>query len=58
MEKVKMNIQKETDKILGQRLLPRFNSKQFVVWAVNLLSNSYETDNIVILKISSILVIK
>ena len=44
-----MNIQKETDKILGQRLLPRFNSKQFVDWAVNLLSNGYETENIVIL---------
>lgn len=49
MEKVKMNIQKETDKILGQRTLPRFNSKQFVDLAVNLLSNGYETDNIVIL---------
>ena len=44
-----MDITQETYKLLGQRLLGTFDSKEYVDWAVKLLSSGQETESLVIL---------
>jgi len=44
-----MDIQKETYRLLAQKLLTNFDNRKFVNWAVMLLENGYETENIKIL---------
>ena len=44
-----MHIQEETYKILGQRLLSSFDSKELVDWAVWLLENGHESESSIIL---------
>ena len=43
LEKEKMNIQDETYKILGQRLLDEFDSKKMVEWAVDVIKMGYDS---------------
>ncbi len=44
-----MDIQKETYKVLGQRILSPFNSIELVNWSVKLLENGYESESSIIL---------
>jgi hypothetical protein len=44
-----MDIQKETYRLLAQKLLTNFDNRKFVNWAVMLLENGYESENIMIL---------
>jgi RNase P subunit RPR2 len=44
-----LDIQEETYNILGQRILPVFDSKVLVNWAVRLLENGYESESSIIL---------
>ena len=44
-----VNIQEETYRILGERLITNFNSKKLVDWALMLVENGYESENLIIL---------
>jgi len=44
-----MNIQQETNKILGQRLLDEFDSKKMVEWAVSAMKLGHDSESLVIL---------
>lgn len=44
-----MNIQEETNKVLGQRLLDEFDSKKLVEWAVTAMQIGYDSESLVIL---------
>ena len=44
-----MNLQEETYKILGQRLLDEFDSKKLVEWAVNAMKLGYDSKSLIIL---------
>ena len=49
LEKKKMNIQDETYKILGQRLLDEFDSIKMVEWAVDAIKMGYDSESLIIL---------
>lgn len=44
-----MDILEETYKILGQRLMPSFDSKRLADWAFKLLENEFESESLIIL---------
>lgn len=44
-----MNIQEETHKILGQRLLSEFDSREMVNWAVTAIELGYDSESLLIL---------
>jgi hypothetical protein len=49
MKTVKFNIRDEAQKLLGMMVFDELDSKQFVNWAVNSISNGYETESLLIL---------
>lgn len=49
MKTVKFNIKDEAQKLLGMMVFDELDSKQFVNWAVNSISNGYESESLLIL---------
>ncbi len=49
MKTLKFNIKDEAQKLLGMMVFDELDSKQFVNWAVNSISNGYESESLLIL---------